>query len=220
MNKEYQQWSKILSNKPMIALNNTITGIDNILKYKGDKTYLRKNYNIKEDTILIFCARFESSYRRTDLLLEIIKRLDSKKYGFIIIGDGKNKPDFKPFKNVYDFGTVYDINKKNELFNMADIYIQPGWVGLSIVEAMAYSLPIFTFKRSDETKQCVEYSYIIDGNNGFIFENIEDCIERISHLSNQKVKEMGHNSFMLASSLTPRNMANNAMIIIKRITNN
>lgn len=217
MDKEYKQWTNILKSKPIVALNNTITGINEILKYKGNKNYFKNKYKIKENVIFIFCARFESSYRRTDLLLEIIKRLDSNKYGFIIIGDGKNKPDFTPYNNVYDFGTVYDVTKKQELFTVADLYLQPGWVGLSVVEAMAYGLPICTFIRSEETKQCVEYSYIVDGVNGLIFRNIEDCIYRISSLSNEAILNMGKESFKKASMLTPEKMSENAISVIREI---
>lgn len=217
MEKEYNQIMNIIKNKPIIALRNTITGIEKILSYKGNKSEFKDKYNIKEEIIFIFCARFESNYRRTDLLIEAIKRLNNSKYGFIIIGDGKNKPDFSSFKNVYDFGTVYDTNIKAELFTIADIYFQPGWMGLSVVEAMAYKLPIFTFIRSEQTKQCVEYSYIIDNVNGCIFKDIEDFVFRINKLSHSDIDRMGFESFNIAQELTPNNMAKRAIKIIQEI---
>ena len=217
MEKEYNQISKIITNKPIVALNNTITGIEKILAYKGDKFLAKEKYKINEDIIFIFCARFESNYRRTDLLIDIIKRLDKNKYGFIIIGEGKNKPDFSSFKNVHDFGTIYDTSTKSELFSAADIYLQPGWMGLSVVEAMAYKLPIFTFIRSKETKQCVEYSYIKDGINGCIFKDLNDFISRLNNMKDSKLKEMGTESYNLAQQLTPYNMAKHAIQVIEQI---
>ena len=204
-------------NKPIVALNNTLTGVTEMVEYKpvNSKNELKCKYNITQENILIFCARFENNYRRTDLLIETIKQLNTEKYGFIIIGAGKNKPDFSLYNNVYDFGAIYDTNIKRELFYIADLYFQPGWVGLSIVEAMAYGKPICTFIRSEETKQCVEYSYIENNTNGLIFTNIDDCITRISQLTNDEIKQLGANAKKkVAQLLTPQNMVANALSIL------
>lgn len=217
MDKEKEMWQKIFPNKRIVSLNNTLTGVDEMLTYNPDltKEELKKKYNITQKIILIFCARFESNYRRTDLLVETIKHLDKEKFGFIIIGAGKNKPDFKLFENVYDFGAIYETEIKRELFNIADIYFQPGWVGLSIVEAMAYGKPIFTFERSEETKQCVEYSYIKSSYNGLIFKDIDSCINTIMNLETDEIKRLGENAKETATNLTPKNMAKNALSILK-----
>lgn len=143
MDKEKDQWQKYFPDKPMVALCNTLSGVDEMTKYQPDltKDELKAKYGVKQDVIFIFCARFTAD-RRVDLLLETIKRLDDEKYGFVIIGSGKCKPDFSSYGNVYDFGAVYDTAVKRELFALADIYFQPGWVGLSIVEATTiYHVP-------------------------------------------------------------------------------
>lgn len=220
MEKEAKQWRKIFPDKPIVALNNTLSGVKEMTDYMphASKDDFKNKYAIKQNTILIFCARFENNYRRTDLLLEAIQRLDAKKYGFIIIGAGKNKPDFSIYENVYDFGAVYDTSIKQELFYIADLYFQPGWVGLSIVEAMAYGKPICTFVRSEETKQCVEYSYIEDGVNGLVFSDIDDCINRISMLGAEDIYRLGQNARHLAKSLTPEKMAENALTVINAVS--
>lgn len=219
MDKELRQWKQLFPKKKIVALGNTISGMKEILNYKPviSKETTKKIYCIPERFLLIFCARFTSPYRRIDLLLETIKRLDNQKFGFIIIGDGKYKPDFTQFKNVHDFGAVYDTNIKRDLFSVADIYFQPGWVGLSIVEAMAYGLPISTFKRTNETKQCVEYSYIINDVNGLIFEHIDNCIDRITNISDTEIEYLGSNAKLLAETLTAERMASNAMSVIDKL---
>ena len=99
---------------------------------------------------------------------------------------------------------------------MADIYFQPGWVGLSIVEAMAYAKPICTFIRSKETMQCLEYSYIEDGVNGLIFKNMEECISKFNQISLDTFHKMGENARKLVKNkLTPQNMASNAWSVLK-----
>lgn len=201
----------------MVALNNTLTGVNEMCNYVPvlSKEELKKKYGITQEVVLIFCARFESNYRRTDLLVEAIKQLDKNRFGFVIIGKGKNKPDFSNFNNVYDFGAVYDSAIKRELFSLSDIYFQPGWVGLSIVEAMAYGKPIFTFVRSEETKQCVEYSYIQSGYNGMLFETVEECVGYISHIKKEKLANMGQNArHFVKNNLSVEQMANHAISIL------
>ncbi len=215
--KEANQWRKVFPNKPIVALNNTLSGASDMTEFHPveSKEELKHKYKIKQEIILIFCARFESNYRRTDLLEEAIRRLDTDKYGFIVIGAGKNKPDFSIYDNVYDFGAVYDDSIKQELFYMANLYFQPGWVGLSIVEAMAYGKPICTFIRSEETKQCVEYSYIKEGENGLIFRDIDDCVNRIESLSQEDIERMGENARSLVKrSLMPQQMGERALSIL------
>jgi len=213
--KERNQWKKIFPDKKIIALCNTFTGVDEILSYRSleTKDELKNKYNIKEPVVFIYCARFESDYRRVDLLMDTIKSLDSNKYAFIIIGDGKNKPDFSEFKNVYDFGAVYDTAKKQELFTMSDIYYQPGWVGLSIVEAMAYGKPILTFKRSEQVFQCVEYSYLTENYNSIIVDSIEELINKIQSLSTNEIERLGNNARQYVhDKLTMSNMVDNAFL--------
>lgn len=216
MPKEEKQWQSVFPKKKIVALNNTITGMEEIVKYRPacEIMDLKEKYAIKEERILIFCARFTSSYRRVDLFIETVKRLDKKRFGFIIIGDGANKPDFSIYTNVYDFGAVYDAEIKRELFTISDIYFQPGWVGLSIVEAMGYGLPIFTIKRSEETLQCVEYSYIQNDENGRTFESMEECVEVITHIPDDKLVKMGENAKLLAATLLPKNMVDKAMAVL------
>jgi len=65
---------------------------------------------------------------------------------------------------------------KQNLFAIADLYYQPGWVGLSIVEALGYGKPIITFKRSVDVLQCVEYYYLENTKNSLIFENVTELV--------------------------------------------
>ena len=117
-NKEQNQWSAIFPKKQIVSLNNTISEVTQILAYqsKESKGSLKEKHKITEKTCFLFCARFNNPHRRVDLLEEIIKKMDVETYGFIIIGDGPFKPDFSVYKNVYDFGSVYDSKIKEELF--------------------------------------------------------------------------------------------------------
>lgn len=220
MEKECKQWQQTFPCKPIVALQNSLSGVREMTEYQPQSSIdeLKVKYNITQPTVLIFCARFENNQRRVDLLVETIKRLDTKRFAFVIIGAGSNKPDFSLYANVYDFGALYDTNVKRELFALSDIYFQPGWVGLSIVEAMAYGKPIFTFERSAETLQCVEYSYITDGYNGKIFSTIEQCVNTIESISIQQIKTLGNNARRFVSeNLMMEQMVERAMSVVNRL---
>ena len=215
---EAKQWQKIFPKKPIVALNNTLTGVEEMCRWvvsKEERRRLKSKWAIEQEIVFIFCARFDNDYRRPDLLIEAIDRLDKDKYGFVIIGDGKNKPDFSQHRNVLAVGAVYDNQTKRELFAAADVYFQPGWVGLSIVEAMAYGKPVFTFRRSEQTLQCVEYCYIEEGKNGLIFDDMEDCIRQVGKLTPEHISVMGKAARqMVKEKLTPRQMSGRALSIL------
>lgn len=217
--KEKDIWQSVFPQKKIVALNNTISGIENILQNPLlDKQDLKQKYGIKQRVIFIFCARFSSQYRRTDLLINLIEKLDPSEFAFIIIGDGKLKPNFSEYSNVYDFGSVYDDVLKDELFQAADIYFQPAWLGLSVVEAMAYGKPIFTFERDGNIKQGVEYNYIEDGITGYISKDIETLIEKINTISSDEIQAMSVNAKdYVAEQLSMQNMARNAIESLKSL---
>lgn len=220
--KELAQWKKIFPKKKMISLNNTISDIKSILERNNhlNKRELKTKHKISQEKCFIFCARFTNPHRRVDLLLSIINSLDIDKFAFIIIGDGHYKPDFSNYKNVFDFGAVYDLELKNELFDIADIYFQPGWVGLSVVEAMAYGKPIFTFKRSEDILQCVEYHYIENDINGYLFDSLLSFIDTVNSIPAMKITELGENAKNYVTEvLTMDNMVQSAFDNLIQIEN-
>lgn len=215
---ELNMWKKRLPKLIAVSLNNTISGIDNILSIpvidKTEKQALKEKYNIIEEIVFIFCARFTQN-RRIDLLLQVMEKLDNKKFGFIIIGAGGDKPDFSKYKNVYDFGGVYDFEKKTDLFQIADIYFQPAWLGLSVVEAMAYGKPVFSFKRSGKILQCVEYYYVKENYTGKTFDEITSFLEYICNFNFSEIQTMSKNAKKyVTENLLMENMITQAISIL------
>jgi glycosyltransferase involved in cell wall biosynthesis len=182
-----------------------------------DKIELKEKYNIKTSVNLIFSARFITKERRTDLLLEVMDKLDKKKYGLIIIGDGPLKPNFSEYTNIYDFGLVYDIQIKSDLFQIADLYFQPGWLGLSCNEALAQAKGVLTFKRSDKVKQCVEYGYL-NKDFSFIAENVEEMVDFLEHINDSIIQEFSVNARNYAkTNLLMSQMVKNADESLRRL---
>ncbi|WP_339876383.1 glycosyltransferase [uncultured Algoriphagus sp.] len=208
---------------PLVALGNTISDVDLILNdaTKFDINRIKSKYNINQPFIFIFCARFNILERRIDLLLQIIQNLDSDKFGFIIIGDGTFKPDFSIFPNVYDFGSLYDNIIKNDLFRISNAYLQPGWLGLSVVEAMSYGLAPCTFKRSNDVKQCVEYGYLDNGVNSKIFDDLKSFIEYFTSNNLFELNYLGDNARnYIRQNLRMENMICNASSSINYLSSN
>ena len=220
MPKEKDQWQKIYPKKAFVALGNTISGIKGMLNYESNKSQeeLKNKYDIKEDIVFIYCARFNTLNRRTDLLEEVITQLGTNKYGFIIIGDGQYKPDFSKYPNVYDFGRVYDNEIKEELFSISDAYFQPAWLGLSIVEAMARGNSVLTFKRTESLMHGVELDYIKNGYNGLLFEDLYDAVAKISSISKADLSRMGDNAKKyIKENATMDKMVNNAVSLLMKL---
>lgn len=215
--KEKEIWSKYIDKEKITALNNTID-IKTILNLsKLDKESMKKKYQINTKLNLIYCARFTAN-RRIDLMLRLIQELEDQDIGFIIIGEGEYKPDFSSYKNVYDFGSIYDLKKKNELFCMSDLYFQPAWIGLSIVEAMAFGKPVLTLERSQDIMHGVEYSYLRHGINGFIGKDLDDVIFFIKNISKNELEELqGKTRIFAKRYLNIENMINNAEVSLKRL---
>ncbi|WDQ99677.1 glycosyltransferase family 4 protein [Devosia sp. J2-20] len=60
---------------------------------------------------------------------------------------------------------------KTELVALGNVLLMPGAVGLVVLDAFAYGLPLVTTRSS---KHGPEISYLVDGENGVIVENDED----------------------------------------------
>ncbi len=217
--KEKQVWAnRIAKPEKLVALNNTISGVERILDLKLNlsKAQLKANNGILLDRVCIFSARFTLAERRADLLKIIVD--SCPEIGFIIIGDGPYKPDFSSNPNVYDYGSLYDNLKKDELFSIADIYLQPAWLGLSIVEAMAYGLPVFTLKRTTEIKQCVEYFYLEESNGGLICENVGELVQALKSCEESDLFDKGRRArAYVAENLLMDNMVNSAVRSLKSL---
>lgn len=218
-NNEQAIWRKLLPNLKSVALGNTVDAtLIKSVDTEKKRQALKKQYGIKTDMNFIFCARFDNPNRRIDLIIQLIERLDSDRFGFIIIGGGNLKPDFSVYPNVYDFGPVYNQKLKNDLFGLADVYFQPAWAGLSIVEAMAYGKPIFSFKRSKDILQCVEYGYVKHRFNGMIFEDTDELVEYVTHCKKSEIKALGtYAREYVRENLTMENMVANAIEGIKMV---
>lgn len=213
--REKEIWKHYIDDTKLTALGNSIDTKKIFDLPKLDKELLKKKYNISTKLNLIYCARFTKN-RRIDLMIDLIKELKDENIGLIIIGDGDYKPNFSDFEHVYDFGAVYDDVIKHELFTIADLYFQPAWTGLSIVEAMAYGKPIITFERTENILQCVEYAYIEHYYNGFIGKSILEIKNFLLNISVDTLRTLERNcKNTIIKELNTDNMVRSVTEVLK-----
>lgn len=212
-----------LPKKHICFLNNTLDTakiIDQKNTILESKEELKAKYKIKTAINGIFISRF-TKIKNPDLLLEIMikSHAKNKEIGFLIIGNGKNKPDFTNYEYIYDFNEVYDELEKAKILKTADFSIMPNGIGLSIIECFCFGIPMFTISTTTNgTKHGVEYNYLNHFENGFIAGSTSELISAIANISIDSMEFMSKNAYKQAKdSLTMENMVNNFEIFIKSL---
>ncbi|MBN1597145.1 MAG: glycosyltransferase family 4 protein [Bacteroidales bacterium] len=180
-NGRKQVFEKYLNKIPLIVAPNTL-----------DTNYLKKLYNkfeligTKEMKIrlnlnkkynLIFIGRLLKS-KRIDLLLDtfLLLKKDLHDIALHIIGDGTELDQIKRFmkqtRDIYYYGSSYDDKKNGELLYCSDIFLMPGYVGLSVIHAMSFGCPVVTCNPGISGPfHSPEFEYIKHNQNGWIFKS-------------------------------------------------
>lgn len=168
----------ILKNKMFIAPNtldlSEVRFLFEHLKKQGKnvvKKDLGKNFNARYN--LIFIGRLLKD-KRVDLLLQVFNILHSElDIALHIVGSGEDEIAIRNHKllshNIFYYGAVYDDEITGKYLFASDLFVMPGYVGLSIIHAFAYGLPVVTCKPdSDGPFHSPEIEYLKDQKNGFL----------------------------------------------------
>lgn len=172
------------------------TGIDlekfykeNIDPKKLEK--IREKHKInKNDFIILYVGRLGEE-KNVDFLLDnqeyFVK--NNKKVKLVIVGDG---PDYKKYvekvkklnleENIIFTGKV-PYNNIQYYYNLGNVFVTASTTetqGLTLIEAMATSIPVICI--NDESFR----NTVIDGLNGFIFNNKKDYKKKMDSVINDK----------------------------------
>lgn len=207
--KELEEYKKIgFESKRLFATNNTI----DIAEIEGAKKSwseaqnieFKNKHSIQEFRNILFCGRLTP---KTELpiafeAMSILLKKDPS-YRLIIIGDGPDKDNLicrAKEMNVNDFifwcGPIYDQKKLAPWFLNSLVFLYPGGIGLSLLHAFAYGLPVIT--HNEATYHPPEFAALRNNYNGLLFKKGRalDLAYKIDELVNDpsKCKQMGVNA--------------------------
>ncbi len=180
-----------------------ITIANNTLDLEGrrelihvNKEQIKKAYSIKEEKVILTTGRLQKRKKLEILFNAFVKYFrNSKKVAWVIVGpelSDELKSMIEAHDNIYYLGPVYNKKKISEIFFMSDVYSIPGWMGLGVIEAMYWGLPILTM----DVKHAPEIYYLKDGKTGYLSSDIESFEEKLKQLisDNNKLQEFSRNT--------------------------
>lgn len=126
---------------------------------------------------VIFSARLIPE-RKLELLFKALVKLkrNGNSLGLLIIGDGPHRQFLESYskeleleKEIFFFGSCYDEEVIASYYLNSIGCVFPGPIGLTIIHSFTYGVPVVT--NDDYDSQKPEIEALIEGENGFTFEN-------------------------------------------------
>lgn len=168
---------------------------------KDKITFLREEFKIKKDDIVLLFVGRVASEKSIDFLInnhvQIVKK--NKNCKLLIVGSGPDLEKYQKLaeKNKIEENVIFTGKVPWEevpvYYNLADIFVTASHTetqGLTVIEAMAASLPVVAL--NDESFK----NTVIEDLTGYLFNNKKEYINRINELLENKDlrKKMGSQS--------------------------
>lgn len=170
---------------------NELTEIYNGLKQQS-KEVVKKRLNFKSEYNLIYSGRLLPS-KRIDLILEAFKIVKKNtNIALHFIGEGPELKLINQYQkevdDIYTYGGIYDNKITGDYLYASDMFIMPGYIGLSIVHGFCFGLPMVTCRATEEGPfHSPEIEYLKDKQNGLLCESTAESIaERIKIVIDDK----------------------------------
>jgi glycosyltransferase involved in cell wall biosynthesis len=125
-------------------------------------------------------------YKKMDMLIRAAHKLNEQgsPTNVLIIGEGPHKPELEALAkelnvNAVFTGALYDELEIGQMLNASDLAVMPGPVGLLVMHALAYGVPVIS--NNDYDTQMPEFEAINAGVSGDFFENdnLDSLVESI-----------------------------------------
>jgi len=147
---------------------------------------IKKKYGMGEEFIVLFSGRIEPR-KRLDMLVDIFTTTfkDRRDVGLVIVGPGlssKLESRLTAASNIHYLGPVYDTRSISEVFSAADLFCIPGHLGLAVVEAFHWGLPVLTATR----RHAPEYYYLKEGINGLTLNGERELAQTLEELARDR----------------------------------
>jgi len=188
---------------------------------------LRRNLSIQEDDFVILFVGRLGREKSVDVLIEgekeIVKKHPNVK--LLIVGDGPDMEHFKKMvkeygleKNVIFTGKVSydDIPLYYEAADLFATASKTETQGLTVIEAMAASLPVLAI--NDDSFRIV----VVDELNGYLFEDLNDYVKKVDYLigNPKKLSKMSKQARVSAEMHSSKYFAERVLDVYKiAITN-
>ena len=152
--------------------------------------------------VLLFCGKLREKVQ-LGVLLNALSLLKDKRSDWhcIIIGDGEMTEHWKASCKELGLesyttwtGEILDQEELAPWFLSADIFVYPGRIGLSLIHAFSYGLPVIL--NDNPQDHGPEYVVFKPGENGIAFKYMDysDLASKIDEsLGNPKIRELGAN---------------------------
>lgn len=186
-------------------------------------TYLKRKYKIKKDDfVALFIGRLAQE-KNVVFLLDVMKELSSKlpKLKMLIVGDG---PDYQEYSDIIKNANLEDKiimtgkvpwEKVPYYYHLSDIFLTSSHTetqGLTVIEAMASGIVPICIE--DESFR----NTVIDGLNGRIFNDKEECMSIIEELYNDKelVNRLSNQARINSDRFSSKYFAESVLDVYKR----
>lgn len=173
----------------------------------------KQQHGIPENAnVGIFCGSFHQD-KKIEFLLESAVLIHQKDPRFMLLigGAGRDVPIVEHYVTRHNFivylGSLHD-RQKALAFKSADVFLNPGMVGLAILDAFTASLPVFTTKQAEHSP---EIDYLQCGYNGMMAEmSVGDFAGMVlsAFASETLIPEMQNNALASSEQFSIENMAN------------
>jgi glycosyltransferase involved in cell wall biosynthesis len=151
---------------------------------------LRQRFGLGSERVLLFVSRLEPD-KRVDLLLEAFQRLLLRHQytRLVIVGGGSELTRLKAEairlgvdQQTHFLGPLYDEHTLSGLFMSATAFVYPVAVGLSILHALHYGVPVITSNNADCHNP--EFDVLTHERNSLLYRHddasdLADCIARL-----------------------------------------
>lgn len=149
-------------------------------RWRADTAALAKfraRLNLGAGPVVLFVSRLYRS-NRCDLLLEAVRRLGASVPGLkvLVVGDGPDGPRLRELAQslgvmdrVVFAGAVFSEDQLAPYFVSADVFCYPANIGLSLIHALGYGLPIVTSSKVEA--QNPEIEAFRPGVNGLHYDD-------------------------------------------------
>lgn len=165
----------------------------------------RKEKKMEGKRMVLSCARLVEKNQFIDIISALpvlVKQFPDLKW--CLIGDGPERKLLETTakslgveENVYFVGELYDESLLAPWFLSSEIFIHPAAVGLGLMHAFGYGLPVVI--HGDILKHGPEFGAFVPGKSGLIYENgnISQLSKAIGHLLKNTEQREKMKSFVL-----------------------